>query len=48
MHATTSPLSDEMLDGKDFPRPDYAVAPAYPEHFGMDPSQFAYMLRQAE
>jgi hypothetical protein len=48
VHVTTSPLSDEMLDGKVFSRPDSAVAPAYPEQFGMDPNQFAYMLRQAE
>lgn len=45
---TTSPLLDEMLFGKDFPRPDSAVAPIFPEQLEMDPTQFTLLLRQAE
>jgi hypothetical protein len=48
MNVTTSPLSNEMLSGKDFSRPDSAVAPAYPEQFETDANHFAFMLRQAE
>ena len=47
-HGTTSPSSDEMLFGKDFSRPDSAVAPAYPEQSELDSTQFAFLLRQVE
>lgn len=47
-HDTTSPLSNEMLSGRDFSRPDSAVAPAFSEQLEMDPTQFALLLRQAE
>lgn len=47
-HEITSPLSGEMLFGKDFSRPDSAVAPAHPEQSELDSTQFAFLLRQAE
>ncbi|GAB7325438.1 hypothetical protein MBLNU13_g09460t2 [Cladosporium sp. NU13] len=47
-YETTSPVSNEMLSGKDFSRPDSAVAPAFSEQLEMNPTQFALLLRQAE
>ena len=47
-HETTSPLSNEMLSGREFSRPDSAVAPTFSEQLEMDSTQFALLLRQVE
>lgn len=44
----TSSLSPDMLSGNEFSRPDSAIAPAYPEQFDMDSTEFALLLRQAK